>query len=401
MSSSAARREVSTQDDQLRLLGIDFGPPFDVRTFSGSSRYIWTELRRRGVLVDAFTPYPSRAVELLYKARAFRPGTQRWRASWRRSLPFRECLSRRAMHRIAAEYAERVNATLQIGAYYDVCDAPVARRGLLADNNCAITQRTNVRFQSSRAVFERQFAFERRIYNAMDCVFCFSEFLAQSMVEDFGCDAQRVLVVSAGLNADEGALCNPDRDFRSRIILFAGLDWVQKGGPTLLAAFDLVRRRLPDTRLELLGPTLRQVPPGVTCHGRLSKDDPRQLARICAAYRRATVFALPTLADAYPNVIREAMAAGLPCVATRIGAIPEMIVDGVTGFLIPPDDPAWLADRLLRLLQDPPLSRAMGAAGFRRYRERYSWTRICGRITAALEAGLRPSATPRRDSSAS
>ena len=65
--------EVRDGESQLKLLGVDFGEPFDVRTFSGSSRYIWAELQRRNVLVDAFTPYPKRALELSYKLRAFRP----------------------------------------------------------------------------------------------------------------------------------------------------------------------------------------------------------------------------------------------------------------------------------------------------------------------------------------
>jgi glycosyltransferase involved in cell wall biosynthesis len=210
----------------------------------------------------------------------------------------------------------------------------------------------------------------------MDRLFCFSDFLAQSMVRDFGCSPERVRVVGAGINVPADRIRNPTRDFGAKTVLFAGFDWAQKGGPTLLEAFSLVRRKERDARLVLLGPTLATVPSGVTCHGSLSKGDPRQFETICGAFRDATVFVLPTLADAFPNVIREAMAAGLPCVASRIGSIPEMVDEGVTGYLVPTNDPEALADRLLRIIQDPERASVMGAAGYARYLDRFTWARV-------------------------
>lgn len=374
------KTEAHEGESELDLLGVDFGEPFDVKTFSGSSRYIWSELQRREVLVDAFTPYPKRALELLYKLRAFRPNTDDWRASWRRSLPFRQLLSERACKRIRSRYAGLYTACLQIGAYYDLSEAVKKPCGLLADNNCAISQRTNRRFQSPDSVFRKQFQFEKRVYRSMDCVFCFSEYLAKSMIDDFGCSPERVRVVGAGINVPEQMIRNPARDYSSKTILFAGFDWIQKGGPALLSAFSIVREKEPNARLVLLGPELPTVPSGVTCLGALSKADPSQFATICGAFREATVFVLPTLADAFPNVIREAMAAGLPCIASDIGSIPEMISDGVTGHLVPVHDPGTLADRILRVIQDPEKGRAMGAAGHERYSERFTWGKVCDHI---------------------
>jgi alpha-maltose-1-phosphate synthase len=372
--------EARDGESQLKLLGVDFGEPFDVRTFSGSSRYIWAELQRRNVLVDAFTPYPKRTLELSYKLRAFRPNADAWRASWRRSVPFRQLLSKRACKRIRTHYAGLYTACLQIGAYYDLSEAVQKPRGLLADNNCAISQRTNLRFQSSDFVYQKQYAFEKQVYRSMDCVFCFSEFLAKSMIDDFGCSAERVHVVGAGINVPESLIRNPERDYSTKTILFAGFDWSQKGGPALLSAFSIVRQKEPHARLVLLGPELPTVPSGVTCLGALSKADPSQFAIICGAFREATVFVLPTLADAFPNVIREAMAAGLPCIASDIGSIPEMVIDGVTGHLVPVNDPDTLADRILGVIQNPERARAMGAAGYERYSGRFTWSRVCDHI---------------------
>jgi glycosyltransferase involved in cell wall biosynthesis len=72
----------------------------------------------------------------------------------------------------------------------------------------------------------------------------------------------------------------------------------------------------------------------------------------------------------------EAMACGVPVVGSRVGGIKTSVVDGETGYLVPPKDPKALADRLLRLLSDGALRDRMGRAGRRRVEEHYTWKRI-------------------------
>jgi glycosyltransferase involved in cell wall biosynthesis len=76
----------------------------------------------------------------------------------------------------------------------------------------------------------------------------------------------------------------------------------------------------------------------------------------------ADLFVLPSLTEALPTVVAEAMAAGLPVVATRVGGIPEMI-DASTGILVPPDDVGALAQAVCALLEDPAGAAARGARG--------------------------------------
>jgi len=78
--------------------------------------------------------------------------------------------------------------------------------------------------------------------------------------------------------------------------------------------------------------------------------------------QQAAVYALPSYNEGLPMSVLEAMAYGLPVVATPVGGIPEAVSDGVEGFLVPPGDEAALADRLRRLLDDEELRRRMGAA---------------------------------------
>jgi glycosyltransferase involved in cell wall biosynthesis len=88
------------------------------------------------------------------------------------------------------------------------------------------------------------------------------------------------------------------------------------------------------------------------------------------------VFVLPSLWEGLPIALLEAMAAGLPVVATRVGGVPEVVVDGVTGLLVPPRDPEAFSKAILKLLQDPDLRQKMGQAGRERVMEHFSAERM-------------------------
>jgi glycosyltransferase involved in cell wall biosynthesis len=109
--------------------------------------------------------------------------------------------------------------------------------------------------------------------------------------------------------------------------------------------------------------------------GRVS---PEQATR---SYREADVFALPTHREGFPNTLLEAMAAGLPCVATPVGAIPEML-EGEHGLLVPVGDVRALREALGRLVRDPGLRARLGQAVRERVGERYSLDAVMRRYRA-------------------
>lgn len=119
---------------------------------------------------------------------------------------------------------------------------------------------------------------------------------------------------------------------------------------------------------------------------------PELLARL----RAADIFALASRVardgdrDGLPNVLLEAQSQGLPCIATRVSAIPELIEDAVTGLLVPPEDPDALAAGLSRLLRDPDLRRRLGAAGERRVRGGFSSVAGADRLAARFRELLGP-----------
>ena len=102
--------------------------------------------------------------------------------------------------------------------------------------------------------------------------------------------------------------------------------------------------------------------------------------------RAADVFVLPTIFDAQPTVIMEAMAARLPVVATTTTGIPDMVQDGANGTLVPPDDVPALARALTDMLADPAKGRQMGEAGRQRVVAEFSIDQQIARLGALYDA---------------
>lgn len=101
------------------------------------------------------------------------------------------------------------------------------------------------------------------------------------------------------------------------------------------------------------------------------------------------LFVLCSLREGLGIALLEAMAMGRPIVATKVGGVPEVVEDGVTGLLVPPADPATLAWAIVKLGQTPDLRRALGEAGARRVWERFHVARMARQIEAVYEEVLR------------
>lgn len=142
------------------------------------------------------------------------------------------------------------------------------------------------------------------------------------------------------------------------LLFVAGPNNPTKGLADLLPAFLRLRQGHPGLRLRVVGdpPDGLAGVEGIEIAGRIPREE------MPGEYRRSDLFVLPTLADNTPVTLMEAMASGLPAVATAVGGIPEMVVPGVTGRLVPAGDIAALTASIEGLLADRPLRRRMGSA---------------------------------------
>jgi glycosyltransferase involved in cell wall biosynthesis len=224
---------------------------------------------------------------------------------------------------------------------------------------------------------------EPEFYREADLILSQSTFARMSLIEDYGIDPDKVVCTYSGATA-LGALAAdpPARERAPRTILFVGVEWERKGGPDLLAAFERVTHAFPDARLIIAGVSIASPSSRVTVLGRIP---PAELARWFA---EADVFCLPSRKEPAALVLAEAALAGLPVVATQVGGNPDRVIDGETGFLVPPGDVGALARRLEGLLGSAETCRAMGRAGRALALDRFTWERVGQRSATAIRALL-------------
>lgn len=165
-----------------------------------------------------------------------------------------------------------------------------------------------------------------------------------------------------------------------RVIMFVGRCEQDKGVEELLEAFRALQSVVSDAHLVLVGggsamASLKararawDLSPRVHFTGTVPASDVAGLLAL------AHVFALPSWSEGMPNALLEAMAAGLPCVATPVGGVPEILRPEHNGLLAPVRDRAALRAQLSRLLTEPPLAEQLGRAAAETVRSQLSWER--------------------------
>jgi glycosyltransferase involved in cell wall biosynthesis len=110
--------------------------------------------------------------------------------------------------------------------------------------------------------------------------------------------------------------------------------------------------------------------------------------RVRALYRNSDIFVLASFAEGIPVVLMEAMAMGIPCVATRITGVPELIVDGIEGSLVTPSDAAQLAGAIARLMDSPELLAGIGRAAREKVESRFHLGKNVLELSAIFERRL-------------
>jgi len=171
---------------------------------------------------------------------------------------------------------------------------------------------------------------------------------------------------------------------RRNAVLFLGRIEDAKGVPELLKAFAVLRMQVPDAELVCAGAGAVEAAAGraaalgiadaVRFPGWLGEAQKR------AWLARTAVFVLPSRAEGLPMSLLEAMAAGVPVVASAVGGIPDVVKHGVNGLLVAPGDPVDLVRALRRVFRDPPLAAKLGAAARETVRTGYTPERVLARL---------------------
>jgi len=233
-----------------------------------------------------------------------------------------------------------------------------------------------------RALFE--FLSRLEGYNARhaDAVLATSAYCRGAIEHHYGVAPGRVRLIPEGIDLARWrslAAAEP-RSSDGATILCVARQYPRKHVADLLRALPEVRRAIPRARAIVAGdgPEHHAL---VDLAGRLALGDAAtftgalpddELARL---YRQSDLFCLPSIQEGFGIVFLEAMASGLPIVATNAASMPEVIPDGRAGLLVPPGDTVALAAALIELLADPGLRAEYGAYG-QEYVEQYDWERV-------------------------
>jgi glycosyltransferase involved in cell wall biosynthesis len=210
------------------------------------------------------------------------------------------------------------------------------------------------------------------LIGAARAVVTVSDFGANFLREKFPDAAKKVDRIYNGIELDRFERADPTAALPA--IISIGRLIAKKGFHDLIEACRLLQERGLDFRCEIIGEgplddVLQEQIATAGLTGQVTLAGPLPQVEVIIRLARSTLFALPCVTetgggmDNLPTVVMEAMAAGLPVVSTAIAGLPEMVAEGVTGLLVPENQPGALADALGRLCADRDLARSLGEAG--------------------------------------
>ena len=258
-----------------------------------------------------------------------------------------------------------------------------------------------------------RFAIEEKLMREADRIIAECPQDRQDMETLYGAPSTSIDIVPCGFNPDEFRPVTPDArqhlnlprdDF---IVLQLGRIVPRKGIDNVIRAVAILRKQYKvPARLIVVGGNSEQPDPAATPElGRLMAlaaelgiahsvtfTGQRRRAQLRYYYSAANVFVTTPWYEPFGITPVEAMACGTPVVGTAVGGIKTTVVDGETGYLVPPDDPDALAERLAWLQRHPHVAQRMGWAGMRRAYQGYTWRNVADQIANVYESVIEPAA---------
>jgi glycosyltransferase involved in cell wall biosynthesis len=246
----------------------------------------------------------------------------------------------------------------------------------------------------------------RLLRGIFDQVQTVSEGVRRYTIETDGVNPHRTVTIYNGVEKELKVRAADVENLRERLGIVAGMPVITcvanlrrvKGIDVLVRAAALVKQVVPQVRFLIAGhfgvnANLAYTEEMIALSKSLNMQDSilflGQLNQVPELLNMSDVFLLPSRSEGFSNALLEAMAAGVPCVATAVGGNPEVVIDGVTGYLVPKDDHASLADRILTLLQNPNLRHQMGFAARSRIMKHFTVEIMASQVISAYDRLLK------------
>lgn len=218
----------------------------------------------------------------------------------------------------------------------------------------------------------------RKAFQGAARILTWSKWAANSFIEDYGVCKEQVEVVPVGVDLTVWQPDHTKRDSDIVRILFVGGEFERKGGSLLLEAFQ----QLPSNTAELIIVTRSNITPqdGVTVYNHLQPNSPE----LVHLFQSCDLFVLPTKADTFGIVAVEASATGLPVIMTDVGGVRDIVLDGETGFLLPPGDGRALTEWLTYLVNSREVRQRMGVAARQHAKRHFDFQKNGKRVADVL-----------------
>lgn len=221
---------------------------------------------------------------------------------------------------------------------------------------------------------------ELNLYTKTRVGFVTGSHVKKTLEENYHIPASKIMVVGGGYNVLPDYTYDADR-YKKKNILFVGVDWERKGGKMIESVFPEILKLHPDSTLTIVGCNPELSLPNCNIVGRIPKE------QLSEYFSKASLFFFPTLREPYGLVVLEALLFKLPVVANNIGAMPDMVEDGVNGFLIDHDKEEYI--RIIdKLFAEPSLAARLGEAGYNKVIEKFSWDYIGKKISDEIKKQL-------------
>ncbi|MCA1945173.1 MAG: glycosyltransferase [Desulfovibrio sp.] len=226
---------------------------------------------------------------------------------------------------------------------------------------------------------------ERRLWAWADHHLSNTHAMARVLTRDYGVPAAHISVIHNGVDTQRFRMADgPDADAnadagRGPVFVHLARLVEDKDHATSLRAFASLLQMVPQAELRLVGdgPRRAELETLAAClfPGQLRSrvHFAGERLDVDTVLRQADALVLSSIREAMPNVILEAMATGLPVIATDVGGVAEMVVQGETGWLTPAEDAPAMAQAMLRLAREPALRKRMGRAGRARVEAHFSF----------------------------
>ena len=237
--------------------------------------------------------------------------------------------------------------------------------------------------------------YETQLMNRSDALIAVSKYTVGELTDLYGIEEEKIHVIYNGVDINKFKP-RPDRaelrrtfglDEKKKTVLFVGRLYHRKGLETLLHSIPPVLQQFSDVQFAISGTGYKKKEQSLRDLAKqLDIEDTVKFLgyvpdeKLPELYSASDIFVLPAIYENFPFAILEAQATALPVISTKVGGIPEFLVDNKNGFLIDPGDQTQLTQKTLTLLQDPKRAEEMGRHGRKLIEEQLAWRLITKQV---------------------